>query len=518
MRLVSPLVILRRSLTARLLAIAWVATVVFGLVFGAITRTVVTRELRDNLHLRASALGEGLRPLVESAVATGDTVGLHIALAEAVQTNPSVRYVVVVDDAGKLRAHSFARRPSTGFIRIIDAGRQQAVPATLQTELGLLHDVALEGRSSGAPRIHVGVDENWVSETVSMLTIAFAIAGAVALFVGLVIASAVTYWVSQPLLRVARAADEVAHAMTDQARSGDGIVVPPGSGPWRIESASPIAEIVQLKESFNRLALSLHDSQVGLEQAQKGLIRSERMAALGAFVAGTAHAINNPLGGLRACNEMIVKNPDDVAGHQRYAGISRKAIDRIDRLVGRLVSFVRLDQGERGVFDVNHQIEPSLVVDSLAAKGQDVRVELDLSDEPLPVRGIAEEFEQALTNLVLNAMQASPAGSVVTVRSRLAPAADAATGQPDGAVVQVEVLDHGPGIPEALHDRIFEPFFSTKPEGEGTGLGLWIVWGVLERMGGGISVATTEWGGTSFLIELPVVEAGAALPQESTHG
>ena len=481
------------SLTARVLAVAWVATLVFGLIFGLVTRTVVTRELRHGLQLRAAALGGGLRAKVGEAVATDDHIGLDLLLHEAVESNLAVRYIAVVDDRDALVGHSFTRQPSSAFLAAIRDRDSPDAFVTLRTELGLVHDVIVRSHSHHGPSIHVGVDDAMVADTVFTLTIAFAVAGLVSLFVGLVIAGAVTGWISAPLREVSAAADQFA----TEVASSEGASVPihPGRQAARIAETSGISEVARLAASFNRMSQALHTSQTGLAAAQQSLIHTERMAALGAFVAGTAHAINNPLGGLRACLEMIASRPGDPESQLRYAGIAGQAIDRIDDLVQRLVQFVRGDGVEQGPVDLNGLVRRSLVVSTM--RDRDVQVSLDLCDGPLTVQGNGAELEQALTNLVVNAVQASPPGGEVIIRTRHHEAA--AGGQP----AQLQVEDRGPGIDAELRQRVFEPFFTTKPEGEGTGLGLWIVWSVVQRHGGLVTIEQPEEGGTRFIVRLP---------------
>lgn len=483
---------LAQSLTARLLAVAWISTVVFGLIFGLATRTVVTQELRRGLQTRAAALGDGLRANVGEAVALDDQIGLHLTLHDAVASSPAIRYLAVLDDRGGLVGSSFSRPPSTAFLRAIRRHGDMTEPILLRTEFGLLHDVVVPTGAALGPSIHIGVDEETVTDTTFTLSIAIALAGFASLVVGLLIAGAVTRWIALPLREVAAAADQIARAVSEPTGADR---VHPGQGPASIIKSSSIAEVALLTTSFNRMSEALHDSRVGLAAAQLSLVHTERMAALGAFVAGTAHAINNPLGGLRACLEMMARRRDDDASHLRYAGIATQAVDRIDDLVRRLVRFVRSDGVGEVVVDLNQLVRQSLVVDT--ARDRDVSVRLVLCEGALLVTVDAAELEQALTNLVLNAIQASPSGAEVLVRTSLAESATA------GPLAQLEVIDKGPGIPTELRQRVFEPFFTTKPEGEGTGLGLWIVWSVVQRHRGLVTIEGAEQGGTRFVLRLP---------------
>lgn len=487
------------SLTGRVFSVALLATLVFGISFAIASRTFVTVVLRSDLRARAAALGDGLRATAADAVATGDTVGLHLLLREVADSNPHVRYIAVFDGSGHLAAHTFARSPSPRFVATIRAGERGKQPIALDTERGVIHDVIIPGRSGGA-EVHVGIAESWVAETIDSLSVIFASAAAASLLAGLLIAWHISRRIARPLRNLAVTADAIARATT-------------GPGPDALAAlvdAAPatcgIDEVDALARSLHDITTSLRDSQTRLGEAQRLMIRTERMAAIGAFVAGTAHAINNPLGGVRACLEMIEANPGDAGKLRRYSGIAYEGLGRIEVLVRKLMQFVREGAGLRVRFDVNDVIASSLIAGGAVGRaGRGATVQLNLAGAACTVVGDASEIEQALTSLVINALQASPAAGVVEVTTQLTP----------DARIRIDVEDQGPGVPLALRDKVFEPFFTTKPEGEGTGLGLWVVWGVVERHGGRVAVTETEGGGARFSVWLP---AATAQPTATTAG
>ena len=124
----------------------------------------------------------------------------------------------------------------------------------------------------------------------------------------------------------------------------------------------------------------------------------------------------------------------------------------------------------------------------------------------------AGQFTQVLMNLVMNARDAMPQGGTIRVRTDLvtASAVPRPTDAPPGTWVVVEVQDEGTGIPAHLRERIFEPYFTTKAEGRGTGLGLSVVVGILEAAGGAVTVSTTEGLGSTFRLFVPTSDARPA--------
>ncbi len=226
------------------------------------------------------------------------------------------------------------------------------------------------------------------------------------------------------------------------------------------------------------------------------------VTALGSFVAGTAHAINNPLGGVRACLEMLAGAAGDVGRLKKYLAVADEGLCRIDALVQRLVQFARQGGDVRRRIDVGQLARDTMAVAGFAGrKGNSAVTELTLAPATCWVPADAAELEQALTALVINACQAAPLGGHVHIE--VMPASDG------GVLLRVD--DDGPGVPVELRDRVFEPFFSTKPEGEGTGLGLWVAWGVIERLGGNVRALGSPLGGARFEVWLP------SAPPENRH-
>jgi len=483
-------------LTLRVFGVALVATLLFGLGFGALARTLVTQILRHEMHARAAALGEGMGVAVGDAVATGDRVGLHALLGDALQANDAIHYLLIVDRAGRIVAHTLGRQPSPAFLATIRDQRGPGKVVVMRTERGLIHDVVVPPRPGAGAEIHIGMKESRISDAVSELTGAFTSAAAAALFAGLLVAWRVSLSLVRPLRDMAQRADDIAHEALGDRNARE-------TQADQLDSCR--GDVAGLERSFNRMAESLQQSRERLAETQRQMIRTERMAALGTFVAGTAHAINNPLGGLRGCLEMMSANPGDIGRLRRYTHIGQEAVARIEELVRRLMLFVRQDGDAVLDYDVNDVLSGSLVLEARVKDGT-VSVALDLDPRPCTVRGNPLQLEQALTNLVLNALQASPAGSLVRVRTSAGALVDE---------VRVDIEDQGPGVPAGERDRIFEPFFTTKPEGEGTGLGLWVAWRAVEGHGGRIEVSEAPGGGARFSVFLPRCnDAAIACPSE----
>ena len=297
-----------------------------------------------------------------------------------------------------------------------------------------------------------------------------------------------------------------------------------------------LAQNVRLQE----MAESEREAHAKLKQAQSQLVQQEKLASLGQIVAGVAHEINNPVafvtnnvavlgrdvGELRdlvlryqEADALIARELPQLAGRinefrdrvdmgytlANIEGLihrSRDGLKRIQQIVGHLRLFAHLDEGDVNEADLNDGVESTAAIIVGHARKKSIVLEKDLAPLP-PVTCNAAKINQVIMNLLTNAIDASPEGGKVTVRSR-----------PDeSGGVRIEVCDEGSGIDPAVRDRIFDPFFTTKPIGQGTGLGLSISYGIVKDHGGTIDVDSQPGRGACFVVRLPLRPPPKSRPQ-----
>jgi len=244
-------------------------------------------------------------------------------------------------------------------------------------------------------------------------------------------------------------------------------------------------------------------SATELERQRDALHQREKLAALGSLLAGVAHELNNPLSVVVARAVLLEEQGDSKT---KAAALKiRTAAERCARIVRTFLAMARQQPPERGPVAVNEVVTAALDIASYALRTSSVEVTLDLAKGIPLIHADADQLHQVLLNLIINAQQ--------SVQEQSPPRRLNITSCYDylSDVVHISVQDNGPGIPAHLRARVFEPYFTTKPTGMGTGVGLAVSLGIVEAHGGTLTVACPTEGGAVFTITLPVgvVEARA---------
>lgn len=241
---------------------------------------------------------------------------------------------------------------------------------------------------------------------------------------------------------------------------------------------------------------------------EKQLLQAQKMEAIGQLAAGVAHDLNNALGAVVGHLQLLQLSPDLSPSVSNSLEIALSGCERALSLIEQLLGFSR-----QGKYNLEYHSLRALVDDTVAFLSKIIEKHIDIRFEGISadpsVYVDAGQIQQALTNLIINAKQAMPSGGVITFRFSTAEVTEPRTYNPKAKGTRFAVLsvcDTGPGISPGIADKVFEPFFTTKQSerGGGTGLGLAMVYGILQSHGGWVDIDQSYKGGACFRLFLPL--------------
>ncbi len=284
------------------------------------------------------------------------------------------------------------------------------------------------------------------------------------------------------------------------------IPVPGGAGREIVELAASIEHMGRRLEEEHR---KLEDETARRVELEASLRQADKLATLGQVAAGLAHEIGTPLNIIGGRADMALRRVEDPGRVKEYLETIRKQVDRITETVQRLLNVSRRQDRRRGSVTLVDVLSDTVALLNPTATKAGVTLRFEALARGV-VTGDGELLQQVFTNLILNAVQASPADSRVDIVLQPVTAAPAGLDLLTRPYVEVSVSDQGTGVPEEARQRIFEPFFTTKPVGAGTGLGLAICAGIVKEHEGFIRVSDSAAGGAKFSVYLPADAAAAA--------
>ena len=251
------------------------------------------------------------------------------------------------------------------------------------------------------------------------------------------------------------------------------------------------ADALQAEQTTTRSQLAeLRTTNTQLMRAQSELVASDRLATVGKLAAGVAHEVGNPLSGILGYLSLLRSRPGSVDDTLDLVKRIEAEVNRIDQIVRSLLELGRPSRGEPGPVELAGLIDSSV---KLLSSGPEFRsLVWKVQVEPgLYARCESGPLSQVLINLLINAAQAMAGQGTLELKASR-----------EGAHAELQVRDHGPGLPAEVLARLFEPFFTTKAAGKGTGLGLAVSRHLVEAMGGQVSAANHPEGGAVFTVRL----------------
>jgi two-component system NtrC family sensor kinase len=253
------------------------------------------------------------------------------------------------------------------------------------------------------------------------------------------------------------------------------------------------AEKRELEDWGSTLERKVTERADEMKKIHAQLFRSEKLASLGKLAAGVAHEINNPLTGILTNSSLLLEDLEAGDPRRDDVEVMVKETMRCREIVKRLLDFARQTKPQKRLADINALIETIVLLVRNQTSFRNVSIEQHPATDLPSILVDPDQIQQVFINIILNAAEAMTGGGKLVIRTGLST---------DRQSIVVGFTDTGPGIPDEVKERIFDPFYTTKEHG--TGLGLSISYGIIEQHGGTISVDSTPGRGSTFTIQLPI--------------
>ncbi len=490
-------------------------TLIVFLTILILSLTVLVRQ-KEQLYSQAVQTGKvSLNYFAANAnipLLNDDLVRLNRLIKDATQVQ-GVLYALIVDRNNLIRAHSDPNRIGTSLQDFQAAeevrkdGNIRYFTHTLPSGsrvLNLSRPITLKDKELGT--VQIGLSLDFINRLIYQESVFIVLLSLFIVFLGIAVAILLGTGFSRPISELMAATREFGkgnlHYRLNWKRKdefGD-----------LASSFNSMADELDQKEAINtRLFSERLQAEKEARQLGEQLLQSQKMEAVGQLAGGIAHDFNNSLTLIKVCSQLALqelKEGDPIRDKIRQID---EATTRSGDLARQLLTFSRRHVEETKVLDLNHLLN-NLKKMLRRAIGENIELDTNLAEGLERIKADPGQLEQIIVNLVVNARDSMPAGGKLLLETanvkldqgyarshiRVTP----------GPYVMLSVIDTGKGMPPEIKERIFEPFFTTKEEGKGTGLGLFMVYGIVRKYGGHIAVDSAPGMGTTFRIYLPPVD------------
>lgn len=470
----------RESLNTKILILTISLFVVCSLLYGIFFSYQSQNAIMDEFIRRGNSLVKNLSLNAELEILIENKTALK-TLADNLLQERDVQTVKIMDDErGILVDRSKPDKLEDKYKEILSLTVSSKSDENISDRFSLSLEERESVRSDKNGKQIIGYVEVMFSkkgifDTINTMRRNMLFLAILATFIGCALALYFSISIVKPVGRLVSATTRIAH------------------GDW--EAKLPIDtmdEVGQLTDSFNKMSDALIKKREELEATYKELAKRERMAEIGNFSMMIAHELKNPLGIIKGSVDIIAKNGTKAKVRKTMVEYIQDEVRRLNRLVEDFLSFARPNPAHKSWVDINQMITKIIHLIPLPEfKEKEIFLNVQLSKETLQAHVDEHQINQAIVNLINNAIQAIPKKGEIILKT-----------DKSGNGILIIIMDTGIGIPDDEKERVFEPFFTKKQRG--TGLGLAVVKKIIDNHKGVIKITDREGGGTAFSLWLPL--------------
>ena len=475
----------------------------FGSINVALVHRIIFSSLEEELQQRSVFISKIISQRAINYILFDDIVAMNVLLDEIKAADETIEYIMICDPDCEIRAHTFDGPVPSGLIDVHERQRSSEILSAnvrFKDSDQLIRDISIPLLDGSIGFLRVGLTEEIIYRTLDQATETLFGMILVLIIISLVGTFIFSYLVTSPVKDISNIADNL-----DMQSIREKNVMFASRYPKNVEKIMgllPGDEIDILVSRFNDMVYRLQKAYDELEDAQKKLVQSEKLASIGTLAAGVAHEVNNPLAGIMNCISRMKRNPDNHEENEKYLEMMEEATAKVEWVIKNLLNFARQPASEKSLTDLRYALDKSISLSRHRIDKMGIKINLESPREEMLVMGSQNQLEQVFLNLILNSIDAiaekqeeTPGmqGVIDISFSRLS----------NSSNIQLAFSDNGIGIPSDNLDKVIDPFFTTKSVGKGTGLGLSVSMNIINDHGGEMEIFSEHKKGTTIRIILP---------------
>ncbi len=488
--------IIKLNLFRKFIIITIFVVLIFGFINILFLWSSVYKSLENEIDKRCIVLSKIISEKILTPMVYGDILNMYNILDDIKGSDNNIAYIFIIDASGNIVAQTFNFHIPEKLItanNLINGKQNIKVIKTENYKFEIIRDIAypiLEGEIGGI--IRLGLVEKDIRNDLRKTTITLSVMIAFFLILGLFGALFFSYLITSPIKLITQKADNINFKSIKEEDYN-----------IKYQNYKKIFnfyfqdELDTLTQKFSEMILRLKNSILKLQETRDSLIQAEKLASIGTLTSGIGHEINNPISGIKNCISRISKDPENTEQNIKYFELIKEATYKIENVVKHLLDFSRKQEFVFKKTDPSVILENAISLASHILEKHQISVKEDSPDN-MAINASAVHLEQVLLNLILNAADA------IVEHKEIKPELDGEINiriyKTDNKVC-ITIKDNGIGIRPEDKNKLFDPFYTSKEVGKGTGLGLYISFNIIKEHKGTISVKSTYLKGSEFTLK-----------------
>jgi two-component system, NtrC family, sensor kinase len=482
-----------------------VVVVLFGSINVILVNRIIFTSLEHEMEHRGVFMSEIISQQAVNFILYDDIVALNVLIDEVKASDEAIEYILVCDPDCNVIAHTFSTPMP---LELNDVHARRSDNKEILSEYirfkgsdKVIRDISIPLLEGSIGFVRLGITEDIIDQSLAKATRALLGMILILIVISLVGTFIFSYLVTSPIKEIGSIAQQLNMQTIKDKRVSFAKRYPEKAASFM--NLLPDDEIDILVAKFNEMVFRLQQAYEELEEAQKKLIQSEKLASIGTLAAGVAHEINNPLAGIINCVARMKRHPENLQESRKYLDLMEEATGNVETVIRKLLDFARQPAIEKKSVKIEPVVRNAMALAGHNLENNNISIHFQNNTRENYVWANQNQLEQVMLNLIINGMDAinESKKNDENMKGEIRIEAKVLN---DERGIKIEVYDNGIGIPQENMNKIIDPFFTTKEVGKGTGLGLSVSLNIIRDHNGEMIINSQVNKGTVVCIILPV--------------